>query len=239
MNRINILKIPFSFGGIDDAIYPVVLRDERHMVLVDCGYVGFLKEIERAMENEGMHCKDLTHVFITHHDHDHIGTLSALKRTYPQIRVVTSRAEEPYINGECKSLRLVQAEAMQPLLPPERQAFGKAFCEMLAKVQPVSVDDLVQNDECLPWCGGLCRCRNAGAYQRAYFALSASQSNHDCRGCGGTGRTNADHCQPAVCAGHHKGETIAEFDHPLKGEANHLLPWRRYGTYLANNRCFE
>lgn len=154
MNRITILKIPFSFGGINDAIYPVVLRDEWHMVLVDCGYVGFLKKIERAMENEGLHCKDLTHVLITHHDHDHMGTLSELKRTYPQIRVVTSRTEKPYINGECKPLRLVQAEAMQPSLPPEQQAFGRAFCEMLAKVQPVSVDDLVQNDECLPWCGG-------------------------------------------------------------------------------------
>lgn len=39
--------------------------------------------------------------------------------------------EAPYIEGKKKSLRLMQAEALQDTLNDEQKAFGKAFCEIL------------------------------------------------------------------------------------------------------------
>ena len=149
-----VLKIPFSFGGVSDAVYPVVLRDEQNLVLVDCGYLGFLPKLEAAMAEQGLSCAALTDVFITHHDHDHMGCLSALKQMYPHIRVISSATEAPYIAGELPALRLVQAEAMQQNLPDEQKPFGEQFIRMLRQIEPVMVDQTVQDGDMLDFCGG-------------------------------------------------------------------------------------
>ena len=149
-----VLKLPFSFGGVSDAVYPVVLRDEQNLVLVDCGYLGFLPNLEAAMAERGFSCADLTHVFITHHDHDHMGCLNALKQKYPKIRIIAGETEAPYIAGELPALRLVQAEAMQPNLPDEQKPFGEQFIRMLRLVEPVEVDQIVQDGDVLSFCGG-------------------------------------------------------------------------------------
>ena len=84
MKKIIVLDIKFRFGDTEDIIHPVVLKDDTSMVLIDCGYTGFLMAIEQVMEENGLSCKDLTHVVITHQDHDHMGSLLQLKNKYPQ-----------------------------------------------------------------------------------------------------------------------------------------------------------
>ncbi|MDR1628990.1 MAG: MBL fold metallo-hydrolase [Oscillospiraceae bacterium] len=154
MSEIIVLDISFQFGEATDVIHPVVLKDERSMVLVDCAYTGFLPALEQAMTEKNLRCEDLTHVFVTHQDHDHVGALAALKQAYKHVQIVASKTESPYISGQKKSLRLQQAEAMQPRLPPERQAFGLAFCNILKNVRPVNVDAEVDDGDELDWCGG-------------------------------------------------------------------------------------
>lgn len=154
MNQITMLTIHAEFGGVTQTIHPVVLQDPSHMVLIDCGYVGFLPQIEQALTESGLSAGKLTHVYITHQDHDHMGALADLKRKYPKIQVVTSATEAPYISGAEKSLRLKQAEAMQEKLPPEQQEFGRAFCALLERVQTASVDQMVNDGDELGWCGG-------------------------------------------------------------------------------------
>lgn len=154
MNRIIVLNIEFQFGGTADVIYPVVLADDKEVVLVDCGYTGFLPRIEQAMEREGLSCCQITRVVVTHHDHDHIGALAALKRKYPHIQVVASKTEAPYITGKKKSPRLEQAESMQKTLPEDQKAFGEAFCNILRAVEPAPVDILVSDGDTFDWCGG-------------------------------------------------------------------------------------
>lgn len=149
-----ILDIEFQFAGRKDFIHPVILKDSGSMVLIDCGYTGFLTALESAMEREGLHCSDLTHVLITHQDHDHMGALAALKQKYPGIKVAASREEAPYVSGQRKSLRLEQAEAMQPHLPEDQKQFGIAFANILRNVQPVPVDIFVKDADLLPWGGG-------------------------------------------------------------------------------------
>lgn len=154
MNQITMLTIHAQFEGVQETIHPVVLQDELHLVLIDCGYVGFLSQIEQALIENGLSAANLTHVYITHQDHDHMGALADLKRKYPKIQIVTSGVEAPYISGAEKSLRLSQAEAMQEKLPPEQQEFGKAFCALLKRVQTAPVDQLVNDGDELDWCGG-------------------------------------------------------------------------------------
>ncbi len=155
MEKVTVLRIDYNFGGMQDAIYPAVLKDETHMVLVDCGFVGFLPKIEQAMAEQGLDIRRLTHVIITHHDHDHMGALRALKDKYPAVRVLASEAEEPYISGRDEFLRLKQARARQPFLPEGQKAFGEAFIRLLESVMPVPVDQTLKDGDVLDFCGGV------------------------------------------------------------------------------------
>lgn len=154
MNEIIILDIKFKFGEVEDEIHPVVLKDELNMVLIDCGYTGFLETIEQAMNEKNLFCSDLTHVLITHHDHDHMGSLFDLKQKYPKIKIVASKIEAPYISGQLKSLRLEQAEQMQQNLSDEQKTFALKFCNILKNVKPVKVDMEVSDGDVFNWCGG-------------------------------------------------------------------------------------
>ena len=155
MSHIFTLEFNFMLNGIEDiTIYPTILQDEKELILVDCGYPFFLSKIEEEMKRINLSMNDLTKIIITHHDHDHMGCLSALKQMYPHIRVISSATEAPYIAGELPALRLVQAEAMQQNLPDEQKPFGEQFIRMLRQIEPVMVDQTVQDGDVLDFCGG-------------------------------------------------------------------------------------
>jgi glyoxylase-like metal-dependent hydrolase (beta-lactamase superfamily II) len=170
MKAIIVLDIPFPVGSNDDWIHLVVLRDEKHLVLVDCGYTGAFSMIETALKAHGILPEQLTHVTITHQDHDHMGGLFELKSRYPQVRVVASEIEALYISGEIKSVRLAQAEALQAVLPPDQQAFGERFLGILRAVRPVNVDETVADGQELPWCGG-CRVMATPGHTAGHISL--------------------------------------------------------------------
>lgn len=154
MENIIVLNIKFKFDVVEDVIHPVILKDDKEMILIDCGFTGFMPVIEEAMKAEGLDCNQLTKIIITHHDHDHMGSLADFKIKYPNIKVVASEVEAPYISGEKKYLRLEQAEVMQDTLSEDQKAFGEAFCDILRNVKPVKVDIIVHDGEIMDWCGG-------------------------------------------------------------------------------------
>jgi glyoxylase-like metal-dependent hydrolase (beta-lactamase superfamily II) len=134
------LRIPFSNNGKDDRLYPVLLKGNNDLVLVDCGYPGFLPKIQKAASALHYNLADLTGILITHHDLDHNGGLYEFKQKWPHLKVFASSTEAPFINGEKKSLRLAQAEAIFPKLPEDQKAGATLFIEMLQKIEPVKVD---------------------------------------------------------------------------------------------------
>ena len=154
MNQVLVLKIEELVYGAAVTYYPIVLRDEINVVLIDCGYPTSFSSIQNALLKHGISAADLTHIFITHHDYDHVGSLHEWKQKYPKIKVVASDIEVPFISGTQKSLRLIQAEQRQASLPEEMQEFGLAFCAMLKEIQSVPVDLVVTDKELLPWAGG-------------------------------------------------------------------------------------
>lgn len=152
MEKIIVLDLKFRFGEVEDVIHPVVVKSDDSMILIDCGYTGSLQKLEAEMHHKGLDCEALTHVLITHQDHDHMGALAELKGKYPHILVVASEKEAPYISGELKSLRLAQAEQMQARLPEAQKAFGKAFCDIIRAVKPVAVDLKVKEGDTVAGC---------------------------------------------------------------------------------------
>lgn len=154
MNKLILLKIEMAMGQAIDDIYPVVLCDDTNCVLVDCGYVGSLPKIEEALYQNNLIPESITHIILTHQDHDHVGAAAAFKAKYPNVQILASVEETPYISGQKKSLRLEQAEQMQQNLPEEMQDFGRAFCGLLRSVKPVQVDQQLSDCDVLPFCGG-------------------------------------------------------------------------------------
>lgn len=154
MNKVIILKMEMPNGESRDEIHPVVLKDDMYCILVDCGYVGSLGVLEEALQQSDILPEEITHIILTHQDHDHVGAAAAFRGRYPKVQILASEKEAPYIAGTHKSLRLEQAEQLQTVLPEEMQEFGKAFCKLLRSVEPVPINQLLTDGEQLPFCGG-------------------------------------------------------------------------------------
>ncbi len=154
MKQLIRINLEMVYGDKRDELHPVVLKDDTACVLVDCGYVGSLTKLEEALRQKEILPEEITHIILTHQDHDHIGAAAAFKRKYPVVRLLASTEEAPYIAGLCKSLRLEQAEQLQKVLPVELQDFGREFCKLLQSVEPVPIDQSLSDGERLPFCGG-------------------------------------------------------------------------------------
>lgn len=152
--KFHALEVKFTNNGNEDRLYPVILQDDHDMILVDCGYAGFMPLIEAAMNAHGLSLQKLTGIIITHHDIDHIGGLYEIKAKYPDIKIYAPEAEEPYISGKAKSLRLIQAENTYELVPENQRIAAYQFQEFLKTVRPVEVD-VTFSEGSLPFLDGV------------------------------------------------------------------------------------
>ncbi|MEW9095881.1 MAG: MBL fold metallo-hydrolase [Clostridiaceae bacterium] len=155
MNKINVLEVDFNFNGENNTIYPVILEDKNEMILVDCGYPNFLNLIEDAAISNGINIKNLSKIIITHHDFDHMGSLAEFKRKYPNIQVLASKEDEPYINGSEKSLRLKQAESIYDSLSEVEKENAEGFHKMLKSIESCNVDICLEDRDYFDFCGGI------------------------------------------------------------------------------------
>lgn len=155
MNKVTVLEIKFDIDGVENTISPVILCDEKEVILIDCGYPNFLPLIKKAAEANGINLYKLTKIIITHHDFDHIGSLAEFKREYPQIKILSSIDEEKYISGKEKSLRLQQAESIYDTLPEDEKENSKKFHQLLESIETTDVDVCLKDKDSFPWGGGV------------------------------------------------------------------------------------
>lgn len=155
MNRLTVLEIKFDFNNSTNVIYPVILSDEKEIVLIDCGYPKFLPLIKAETEAKGIDISKLTKIIITHHDFDHMGALAEFKREYPHIKVLSSIDDEKYIRGKEKSLRLQQAEAIYDHLPEDQKRNAKQFQQFIESIENVQVDVCLRDKDSFSWGGGV------------------------------------------------------------------------------------
>lgn len=176
MNKIIMLDINFKYGNEVKTINPILLIDKNDVVLVDCGYPNCLSLLEAEIKSKGISPSSLTKVLITHHDDDHMGSLSELKEKYPNIKVVSSEIDSEYISGKKKSLRLEQAEEVLKDLPEEQKQFGIEFCETLRKVKPINVDITVRDGDYFEWAGG-CQVISTPGHMPGHISLYLKETN--------------------------------------------------------------
>ena len=172
---VSVLDIKFNNMGNEAVVYPVVLHNENEVVLVDCGYPGFMPLIESAMQQHGLSLEHTTGIFITHDDIDHVGALFEIKGKYPHINVYSSVIEEKYISGKEKSPRLLQAESMQETLPESQREGASQFIAMLKAIRPVTVDTLLYDNEEPSFLPGV-QIINTPGHTPGHFSLYVKES---------------------------------------------------------------
>lgn len=133
-----------------DELWISVIADEEHVVLVDTGYPDYEDRIVEAMKGAGIDPEKLSHIIITHHDEDHIGSLKALSDRFPKAVILTSEIEKPYLLGEKKAIRLAQADEADNLSPEDKEYF-----EMVRGIRKVEHVEVVKDGDVLPVCGGI------------------------------------------------------------------------------------
>lgn len=147
MSKTTMLPLKFENNGMIMRLSPTLIESGDDLILVDCGNPGLVDLLEEAIQNAGYSPEMLTKVMITHHDHDHFGSLAALKRKYPKVKIYASELEAAYISGDRKSLRLIQAESIYDTLPEERKEWARGFHTYLANIENVKVDIVLKDGD--------------------------------------------------------------------------------------------
>ena len=142
----HILTLSFKSDGFASIIHPILIRTSDGIILFDVGYPNQQTEIETELQRLGFSINDIYMVIISHHDHDHIGSLSALLELNPKIKVLASRDEAEFISGKVKPARLMQAEKINESLVGMDKDHGEQFVKYLKTINQCKIDRII--------CGG-------------------------------------------------------------------------------------
>lgn len=158
-NNIEMLDLTSNIVLGAGILHPTIIWDNDNVILVDAGMPNQLSQISNAMENAGIFFNKLNKVIITHHDMDHIGSLSGILKESPQkIEVLVHDKERPYIQGELAPIRLTQMETYMNSISGEPDHQLTELYENLKanyKNLTVNVDKTLTDGEELPYCGGI------------------------------------------------------------------------------------
>jgi glyoxylase-like metal-dependent hydrolase (beta-lactamase superfamily II) len=147
MFNIEMLTLTKTVGSQDSVIHPVIIFNDSDLVLCDTGYPDQADEIDDELQKYGFSINDITRIVISHQDHDHIGSLSELKRLNKNLTVISSGEELPFIEGQKQSLRLLQAEEYNKKLSGEELELGIQFANYLKTIQGCKVDRTVNDGD--------------------------------------------------------------------------------------------
>lgn len=144
MTELITLPLLFEMGEMNFYIYPVVIKNNDDLILIDTGFPMFLSLIEKAFEKNGLDIRKLQQVVLTHHDHDHMGAVKELVKKYPSVKIKCSAEQMPYILGKKKPIRLEQ---------PEKLAADTGLIQMIKSVEHLDSALAVSDNETI--CDGI------------------------------------------------------------------------------------
>src|SRR5215218_5918603 len=143
-NNVYVLPIPRSPQEADNYLNLTLIVDEENgTALVDAGLPDQTEVISAALTEAGIGVRDLRLIIFTHQDLDHVGSGAALVRQ-SGAWVLAHSADAPYIEGRLRSLKPT----------PEMLEQRPHMREVLERLEPVSVDEQLENDTRLELAGG-------------------------------------------------------------------------------------
>ena len=140
-----VLPIPRGSREADGFLnLTLILDDETGNALIDTGLPGQEEEISSALADAGIGVQDLNCIIFTHQDLDHVGSGAALVRQ-SGAKVLAHDVEAPYIDG-----------GLRPLKPtPEMLEQRPQMREMMQRLEPIDVDESLEDGERLDLAGGI------------------------------------------------------------------------------------
>jgi glyoxylase-like metal-dependent hydrolase (beta-lactamase superfamily II) len=143
-NSVYVLPIPRSPQEAGSYLNLTLIVDEENgTTLVDAGLPDQTEVIGAALVEAGIGVRDLRRIIFTHQDLDHVGSGAALVRQ-SGARVLAHSADTPYIEGRLRSLKPT----------PEMLEQRPHMRKVLERLEPVVIDEQVENDTRLDLVGG-------------------------------------------------------------------------------------
>src|SRR5919112_2190996 len=143
-NGVYVLPIPRSPQEASTFLNLTLIVDETNgNTLIDAGLPDNSEEISAALVEAGIGVRDLRRIVFTHQDLDHIGSGAALVRQ-SGARVLACSDDAPYIDGNLRPLKL----------SPEMLEKRPQMRELLERLEPVRVDELVDDGTRVDLAGG-------------------------------------------------------------------------------------
>jgi glyoxylase-like metal-dependent hydrolase (beta-lactamase superfamily II) len=140
-----VLSIPRDSQGTDGFLnLTLILDEENGNTLVDAGLPGQAEAIGSALVEASIGVRDLRRIIFTHQDLDHVGSGAALVRQ-SGARVLAHPADAPYIEGELRPLKVT----------PEMLERRPQMREVLERLEPVRVEEYLEDGERLELAGGI------------------------------------------------------------------------------------
>ncbi len=140
-------------------INPLVIWDEKDVVLFDAGLPGMGTIFRETALSTGVPFERLNKVLITHSDMDHIGSLSEIiHEAGAGITLMAHKEEKPYIECDLPPVRVKQMEVSASNAAGGLRKQLETLTENLKKNYPMfkaNVDKSIEDGEVLPFCGGI------------------------------------------------------------------------------------
>ena len=122
----------------------LVLDEDNGNTLVDAGLPGQAEAIDASLAEAGIGLRDLRRIIFTHQDLDHIGSGAALVRQ-SGAKAIAHLADAPYMDGSLRPLKVT----------PEMLERKPQMREVLDRLEPVRVDEHLEDGERLDLAGGI------------------------------------------------------------------------------------
>jgi len=142
-------------GGGSGALYPVLVWDNEHVVLIDAGYPLQTEAIRKGVEAAGLALSDIDTIILTHQDIDHIGCVKEIQAEAAKpVTVIAHEIEAPYIDGRETPIKMVPLEKNKEHLPEELKARYIQLKEGFEN-RRIPIDKTVRDGAILPYVGGI------------------------------------------------------------------------------------
>ncbi len=139
-----------ELGSEERRMNLTLIFDDENVILVDAGLPSQLENIREEMNKFGVAFERINKIIITHHDLDHIGSLSSvIKNSNNTIEVLAHADEKPYIEGDKTSIKFTQERLVS--IPEEKRS------EMIEQIRTLKskVNRIIEDNEELNCCGGI------------------------------------------------------------------------------------
>lgn len=131
-------------------IFPVLLKDEDGLTLIDTGMFGQYAALIQAISDAGEQLAGIKRIIITHQDIDHIGNLAVLARELPGVRLFVHPDDLPAVTASQPMIKMNPQRVSQ--MP---QAYQEQFSQFLEQLKALSGITELHDGERLPWGGGI------------------------------------------------------------------------------------